>query len=73
MGDAKNRFAAAALAAAAATGVAVALSGFWSGFAGLIATGVGGAVTAIAVLWMLNAPFRLELAEYGALLRKESP
>jgi PST family polysaccharide transporter len=73
MGDAKNRFAAAALAAAAATGVAVALSGFWSGFAGLIATGVGGAVTAFAVLWMLNAPFRLELAEYGALLRKESP
>lgn len=73
MGNAMNRFAAAALAAAAATGVAFLLSGIWSGFAGLIATGVGGAVTAVAVLWALNAPFRLELAEYGALLRKERP
>jgi PST family polysaccharide transporter len=68
-----NRFAAATLAATAAAGVAVVLSGVWTGFAALVATGVGGAVTAIAVLWVLNTPFRLELAEYGALLRKEGP
>jgi hypothetical protein len=72
MRNAMNRFAAASLAAAAAAGIAATLSGFWSGFAGLFATGVGGAVTAIAVLWMLNTPFRLGLAEYGALLRREN-
>ncbi len=66
-----NRFAAAALAAAAAAGVATWLAGFWSGFPALLAAGMGGAMTAIAVLWMLNAPFKLGLEEYGSLLRKE--
>jgi O-antigen/teichoic acid export membrane protein len=66
-----NRFAAASVAAAAAAGVAVVLSDFWSGFAALVLTVLAGGATAIAVLWMLNNPFRLELAEYGALLRRE--
>jgi O-antigen/teichoic acid export membrane protein len=68
-----NRFAAASVAAAAAAGVAVVLSDFWSGFAALVLTGLAGGATAIAVLWVLNMPFRLELAEYAALLRKEGP
>jgi hypothetical protein len=49
----------------------VAVSGFWSGFAALVVTGLAGGATAIAVLWVLNKPFSLELAEYGALLRRE--
>ncbi|MGB5133288.1 MAG: oligosaccharide flippase family protein [Steroidobacteraceae bacterium] len=68
-----NRFAAASLAAAAAAAVAVPLTGFWSGLPALLAAGVGGAMAAIAVLWMLNAPFRLGLEEYRTLLRKEVP
>jgi lipopolysaccharide exporter len=71
MRNVPNRFAAATLAATAAAGVSVALSNFWTGFTALITAGVAGTVTAIAVLWILNSPFRLELAEYGALLRRE--
>jgi O-antigen/teichoic acid export membrane protein len=66
-----HRIAGASLAAVAAASVAMLLAGFWSGFPALLAAGAGGALVAIAVLWILNTPFKLGLEDYGTLLRKE--
>jgi PST family polysaccharide transporter len=68
-----HRFAAAGIAAAAAAAVAMFLSDIWSGFPALLAAGVGGAMAAVALLWLLNGPLGLGLEEYGTLLRKEGP
>jgi lipopolysaccharide exporter len=67
-----NRFAAAGLAATAAAAVAFLIANFWSGLPALAAAVVAGATTVLAVLWILNRPLRLGLAEYATLLRTGS-
>jgi O-antigen/teichoic acid export membrane protein len=66
---AQRRFAAAVLAALTAYGVASFLAVQWSGFPGLIAGAAAGALSAAAILWLLNARLGLALGEYRSLLR----